>query len=78
MCGSSPLPDAVTRSTGTIASAVESAARRASIRARARGRDAEDVRRLVREHTDGRWLQLIGEPAVNVLELNLALDALTP
>lgn len=32
------------------------------------------VPRLIAENTDGRWLGFFGEPAVNVLELNLALD----
>jgi K+-transporting ATPase ATPase C chain len=45
--------------------------------ARARGLALEHVRTLVRDHTTGRALGLFGEPRVNVLELNLALDALT-
>ena len=34
------------------------------------------VQNLIKETTEGRWLGLFGEPGVNVLELNLALDAL--
>jgi K+-transporting ATPase ATPase C chain len=33
------------------------------------------VRALIAEHTDGRFAGLLGEPGVNVLELNVALDA---
>ncbi len=41
--------------------------------ARERGLSRDQVRRLVREHTQARQFGLFGEPRVNVLELNLAL-----
>lgn len=44
--------------------------------ARIRGLDPAAVQSLIDAHARGRLLGLIGEPRVNVLELNLALDAL--
>lgn len=46
--------------------------------AKARKLPEERVRDLVTAQTQGRWAGLLGEPRVNVLALNLALDAASP
>jgi K+-transporting ATPase ATPase C chain len=43
--------------------------------ARVRNLTPDSLRKLVAEHTEGRQFGILGEPRVNVLELNLALDA---
>jgi potassium-transporting ATPase KdpC subunit len=46
--------------------------------ARERGLSEEQVRQIIRQYTAGRQLGFLGEPRVNVLEVNLALDQLKP
>jgi len=44
--------------------------------AKIRGLDEISVKMLIENHSHGRWLSIFGEPVVNVLELNLALNDL--
>ena len=68
--------DLVTQSGGGIDPHLSPEAIRIQIArvARARGVDAAVIERLVAEHSEGKQFGLFGEPRVNVLELNLALD----
>jgi K+-transporting ATPase ATPase C chain len=71
-------PDAVTSSGSGLdpGISVANAHIQAARVARARGVPLADILRLVSAHTDGRSLGFLGEPGVNVLELNLAVDSL--
>ena len=76
-----PIPaDAITASGSGLDPHIspENAAAQAARVARARGLTLERVEALIADYTSGRTLGLIGEPRVDVLGLNLALDRTAP
>jgi K+-transporting ATPase ATPase C chain len=72
--------DAITQSASGVDPHISEANARIQARRVAAVRDlpVARVEELISDHTDGRFLGLFGEPGVNVLELNLALDKEAP
>ena len=72
--------DAVTRSASGLDSEISPANAELQINrvAKARGLSVDDVRTLVADNTSGRTLGFLGDPRVNVITLNVALDAKAP
>lgn len=81
LSSNAPVPaDAVTASGSGLDPHIspENAELQASRVAKARSLPLEKVRALIAEHIDRADLGVFGDPGVNVLEINLALDALAP
>jgi K+-transporting ATPase ATPase C chain len=79
--GAGPVPaDAVTTSGSGLDPDISpaNAHRQAARVAAARGVPVDEVERVIAGATKGPWLGVFGQPAVNVLKANLALDALSP
>lgn len=75
-----PTADLVYTSGSSLDPHITPEAARAQISrvAAARGLQPSQIEPLIAQNTDGRFLSIFGEPGVNVLKLNLALDALRP
>lgn len=79
--GQGPVPaDAVTTSGSGLDPDVSpaNAARQAARIAAARGASLGEVQKVIADNTEGPWLGIFGQPHVNVLKANLALDAAFP
>jgi K+-transporting ATPase ATPase C chain len=78
--GIQPIVDLVYTSGSSLDPHITVAAANAQIEriSRSRSRSSDQIKTLITRNTDGRFLVIFGEPGVNVLKLNLALDNLLP